>query len=478
MFLPFLAAMSMTAQTNSPPAVYGVAPSARQLAHEDMDTYAFLHFSPNTFTDREWGQGDEDPNVFDPDHFDPDQIVMALKAGGMKGAILTCKHHDGFCLWPTKTTDHSIAAGKFEDGHGDIVRAISDACKRHGLKFGVYLSPWDRNNAKYGTPAYVDTYRSQLKELLTHYGPIFEVWHDGANGGSGYYGGAKETRSIDPSTYYGWPTTWAMVRQLQPKACVFSDIGPDLRWVGNEQGVAGETCWATFTPQGINGKAPAPGYCNTDISPTGTQNGQNWIPAECDVSIRPGWFWHEAENGKVKTAKQLVDLYYDSVGRGAFFLLNVPPDRHGLIEDEDAKALKDYRQIIDQTFAHNLLNGAKFKADERGPNFSAKNLLSTKRDRYWSTADDNVTPTVKLYLKSSQTFDVIRLREATQLGQRVTSVGIDAWDEGWHEVATATSIGRCRLIRLNEPVTTDKLRLRVTGPVCPALYGFGIFKQP
>jgi alpha-L-fucosidase len=221
-----------TTHGTTPPAPYGVVPSERQLLHTDLETYAFLHFSPNTFTNREWGNGDEDPDVFNPDKFDPDQIVLALKAGGMKGAIVTAKHHDGFCLWQTKTTDHGVAKSKWMDGKGDVVRALSDACKRHGLKFGVYLSPWDRNNAHYGKPEYPAIYREQLRELLTNYGPLFEIWHDGANGGTGYYGGAREDRSIDRRTYYGWPETWAEVRQLQPGACIFSDVGPD--YAGSE----------------------------------------------------------------------------------------------------------------------------------------------------------------------------------------------------------------------------------------------------
>jgi alpha-L-fucosidase len=466
-----------------PPAPYGVIPSKRALAHADMDAYAFLHFSPNTFTDREWGQGDEDPNVFNPDHFDPDQIVLALKAGGMKGAILTCKHHDGFCLWPTKTTDHSIAASKWEGGHGDVVKAISEACKRHGLKFGVYLSPWDRNNAHYGTPAYVSIYREQLKELLTGYGPIFEVWHDGANGGDGYYGGARETRSIDRSTYYGWPTTWAEVRRLQPEACIFTDVGPDLRWVGNEEGVAGETCWATFTPVGMDGKPSAPGLIDTATSPTGTLNGEHWIPAECDVSIRPGWFWHQSENDKVKSAAQLVDLYYKSVGRGAFFLLNVPPNRHGVVESADVASLKRYHEIIQETFAHNLLGGARIETSNvRGgeAKYDGGNLLSETRNHFWATDDDVTTPHADFHLSGPKTFNVIRLKEAIQLGQRVDSFAVDAWESGsWQQVGAATSVGRCRLIRLNHPVTTDRVRLRITAcPVCPVLYGFGIFREP
>jgi alpha-L-fucosidase len=473
---------AITAMSQVPdPKPYGVLPTARQIAHDQYKTYAFLHFSPNTFTNREWGQGDEDPNVFNPDDFDADQIVLALKAGGMKGAILTCKHHDGFCLWQTKTTNHSVASSSWMGGKGDVARAISEACKRHGLKFGIYVSPWDRNNAEYGKPAYVNTYREQLRELLTNYGPIFEVWHDGANGGDGYYGGANETRSIDRRTYYGWPTTWAEIRQLQPAATIFSDVGPDLRWVGNENGIAGETCWQTFSPLAPDGGAATPGDCKSDEATQGHRNGKLWLPAECDVSIRPGWFWHEAENSKVKSAKQLVDLYYQSVGRGAYFLLNVPPNRHGRIEQADAESLKEYWQTIQRTFATNLASGAELvPSNVRGnsPKFGVANLLADDPDRYWATDDRVISPNVEIRMPRPASFDVIRLKEHIALGQRVGSIAIDVWRNGaWAQVVTATSIGGCHLIRLDHPVQSDRVRLRITSSAaCPALWGFGLFK--
>ena len=228
------------------PKPYGPLPSQRQLAWHALEFYGFLHFTVNTFSDLEWGYGDEPPALFAPTDFDADQIAGTAAAGGMAGLILTCKHHDGFCLWPSRYTRHSVASSLWRGGQGDAVGEIAAACRRHGLKFGVYLSPWDRNRADYGSPAYVDVYRHQLRELLENYGPVFEVWHDGANGGDGFYGGARETRTIDKHSYYGWPETWNLVRQLQPEACIFSDAGPDLRWVGNEEGKAGEICWATL----------------------------------------------------------------------------------------------------------------------------------------------------------------------------------------------------------------------------------------
>jgi alpha-L-fucosidase len=219
------------ARAASAPTPYGAIPTERQLHWHELEFTGFLHFTVNTFTGKEWGYGDEDPNIFNPVKFDADAIVSALGAGGMRGVILTCKHHDGFCLWPTKTTEHSVRESLWRAGKGDVVREISEAARRHKLKFGVYLSPWDRNCAEYGRPGYLQIYRQQLTELLTEYGPIFEVWHDGANGGDGYYGGAREKRTIDKNTYYEWPGTWDLVRRRQPDAVIFSDVGPDIRWV-------------------------------------------------------------------------------------------------------------------------------------------------------------------------------------------------------------------------------------------------------
>ena len=332
------------------PTAFGAVPSHRQLLWHQLETTAFLHFTINTFTDKEWGYGDEDPNLFQPAKFDADAIIDTLVSANMHGVILTCKHHDGFCLWPTKTTERSVKASSWRNGQGDVVRDLSAAARRRNMKFGVYLSPWDRNNAAYGTPAYIDIYRRQLTELLTNYGPIFEVWHDGANGGDGFYGGAREKRTIDKRTYYDWPNTWALVRKLQPDAVIFSDVGPDVRWVGNERGIAGDPCWATYDPVAADGGPASPGDVREKESPGGTKHGTKWLPAECDVSIRPGWFWHAQETARVKTPKQLTNLYYQSVGRGANFLLNVPPNRDGLIDAADAASLKTYGEYVRNTF--------------------------------------------------------------------------------------------------------------------------------
>ncbi len=449
-----LASPFLAAQMNAPKP-FGVIPSPRQLAWSELEFYNFLHFTVNTFTDKEWGYGDENPAIFNPTAFDADAIVEVLKNAGSKGVILTCKHHDGFCLWPTATTGHSIKHSPYKNGKGDIVREVSQAAQRHGLKFGVYLSPWDRNQASYGTPHYIQIYRRQMRELLTTYGPIFEIWHDGANGGDGYYGGAREKRVIDKLHYYHWPETWALERELQPKANIFSDVGPDVRWVGNEKGIAGDPCWATYTPHSPNGGPGAPGDVVSAESTTGTRHGKYWMPAECDVSIRPGWFWHPAENNKVKTPQQLLDLYFDSVGRGASFLLNVPPDRRGLIYETDAANLRAFGKIIQSTFAQDLAAGAQ-KSHTGAP---------------WRQE-------FTLQLPHLQRFDLVRLREQIQFGQRVESYALDTWQNGtWQPFGNGTSIGICRLVRGALPVTTDRVRLRITeSPVPPLIAEFSLFR--
>jgi alpha-L-fucosidase len=477
--LSALACISLHAEETSPPRPFGALPSARQLQWQQMETYSFLHFTVNTFTNKEWGYGDEDPSIFSPAQFDADAIVAALKAGGMKGVILTSKHHDGFCLWPTKTTEHCIRNSKWRNGKGDVVRDISEAAHRHGLKFGVYVSPWDRNNANYGKPAYLPIYRQQITELLSNYGPIFEIWFDGANGGDGYYGGAKEKRTIDKHNYYDWPTTHKLVRNLQPNAVIFGDAGPDIRWVGNEKGIAGETCWATYDPIGHNGAPAVPGDVLEDQSTTGTRNGKQWMPAECDVSIRPGWFWHEEENAKVKTPQQLMDLYFQSTGRGASLLLNVPPNKLGLLSPEDVASLKGFHQRMQDTFETNLAAGAKLHATNvRGKSivYSPQNLFNDNRESYWSTDDAITTPELAIDLPRPTTFNAIRLREAIQLGQRIGSFAIDTWQHGtWTQIAQGTSIGSCRVVLLDKPVEATRLRLRITEfEACIALAELGI----
>lgn len=466
-----------------PPSAYGPVPSPAQLAWSELEYYTFLHFTVNTFTNKEWGYGDEDPAIFNPTAFDADAIIDTLKAGGSRAVILTCKHHDGFCLWPTKTTDHCIKRSPYKGGNGDIVKEISESAHRAGLKFGIYVSPWDRNNADYGKPEYISIYRQQIRELLTGYGPVFEIWHDGANGGDGYYGGAREKRIIDKLRYYDWPHTWAMEHELQPQAVRFSDAGPDIRWVGNEKGIAGETCWGTFTPLSPNGGPGSPGDVRTGLSATGMRDGKSWMPAECDVSIRPGWFWHESENEKVKTPRELLNLYYDSVGRGASFLLNVPPDRRGLIHQNDAAALRGFQSLLTATFAHNLAVGADLHASNiRGnsPQYHPSNLIDNSRDTYWTTDDSITTPELTVTFPIETQINVLRLREDIRLGQRIEAFQVDVWTAaGWKPFGEGASVGSCRILHSTEPVTTRRLRLRITkSAVCPAICELGVFCEP
>lgn len=458
-----------------PPAPYGPVPSARQLAWHDLEFYGFVHFTVNTFTDKEWGYGDELEGIFNPTDFSADQIATAAAEGGMKALILTCKHHDGFCLWPSAYTEHSVKNSPWRGGHGDVVKELSQACRAHGLKFGVYLSPWDRNSKDYGRPEYITYYRNQLRELLTHYGTISEIWFDGANGGDGWYGGACEKRLIDKSVYYDWPNTWQIVRKLQPKACMFSDGGPDIRWVGNEDGKAGETCWAT-----LNRVDFAPGSGDAARLNSGDHPGTDWVPAECDVSIRPGWFYHASEDGRVKTPAQLLDLYYQSVGRGGSFLLNLPPDRRGRIPDADAQSLREFHRLLTATFAHDLAKGAKVTASNTRGNslrYSAKNIVNGK-GHYWAADAGVTTAEIVLDLGKPATFNVVRLREFLSLGQRIEAFGLDQWQDGkWVEFATGTSIGHCRLVR-GTAISTSKVRVRISkSAACPVLSEVGLFAE-
>jgi alpha-L-fucosidase len=467
----------------TPPKPYGAVPSGPQIAWHNAGLTAFLHFTVNTFTDKEWGYGDEDPNIFQPAKFDAEVIARTLKASGFAGFILTCKHHDGFCLWPTKTTDHSIRSSSWKDGGGDVVGDLADAAQRNDLRFGVYLSPWDRNSPFYGTPHYIEIYRQQLTELLTQYGPIFEVWHDGANGGDGYYGGAREKRTIDKRTYYDWPKTWELVRSLQPLAVIFSDVGPDVRWVGNERGIAGDPCWATYDPVGGDGGPASPGDVRERESPTGTRHGSHWLPAECDVSIRPGWFWHEAENARVKTPAQLVDLFYKSVGRGANLLLNVPPNRDGLLQSEDVDSLQSFRRYMRATFGTDLAAKAKVSASNvRGKDaaYRASNLVDGQPRSSWATDDEVLTAEAVFDFKEAINCSVIVVKEDIRFGQRVDAFAVDRSNGGnWEQIAAGTSIGPRRFLRLDKAITASRLRLRVTeASASPVLSQFSLFAEP
>lgn len=444
-------------------------PTSRQLNWHTLELYGFLHFTVNTFTGLEWGYGDESESLFDPTDFDADQIVETAQSGGLRGLILTCKHHDGFCLWPSAYTTHSVRRSPWRNGRGDVAAEISAACARHGLRFGIYLSPWDRNHAAYGQPEYRTYFRRQLEELLTGYGPLFEVWFDGANGGSGFYGGANETRKIDTANYYGWQETWDLVRRLQPDACIFSDAGPDVRWVGNEHGIAGDPCWPTLSPAGL-----APGLAEAELLNRGERGGTHWLPAECDVSIRPGWFYHAEEDDQVKTADALEDLYYCSVGRGAALLLNLPPDRRGRIPAADAAALRSFGALLTRTFAFDLARRGAASSPQGGQEeHSPSCVLDGGLLSYWTPAQPFHNPSIpsELLLDFAQpvTFDVISLREHLPSGARVDAFALDVWrPSGWEEIAHGESIGSRRLLRVNR-TEANRIRLRLQASYPPAI---------
>jgi len=467
------------------PKPYGPLPSKAQLNWHEMGMYCIIHFGVDTYTDKEWGFGDENPEIVNPTKFSAEQIVGAAKAGGFKGVVVVAKHHDGLCIWPTKTTGHNISRTKWKDGKGDMMADYQKACEKLGMQLGVYCSPWDRNSEFYGTQKYVDLYREQLRELYSNYGKLFISWHDGANGGDGYYGGKNETRKIDHTSYYGWPQTWDITRQMQPDAAIFGDVGPDVRWVGNEEGHAGTTSWATYEPKAPDeGRIPANGYVKYWEAVEGHRDGKYWLPAECDVSLRPGWFYHASQNAKVKSPYTLLDLYYKSVGRGADLDLGLSPNRDGLLDDVDVQSLKEFGTLLSQTFAQNLAAGAKLSASNvragsdrlYGPKF----LLDEDRYSYWSTDEGVTNPSLTLQLKGVKQFNVIRLRENIKLGQRIEALEIDAFVKGqWQKIGEATSIGPNRLIRLPQNINTDKVRLRILkSPVCIALSDFGLYKEP
>ena len=484
--LPFILANSLfVLQLNAQqaPKPYGALPSERQLKWHEMETYCLIHYTPTTFQDKEWGFGDADPKIFNPSNFDANQIAKAAASAGFKGLISVAKHHDGFCLWPTETTTYSIASSPWKNGKGDMVKDFMEASRGNGMAFGTYLSAWDRNDTRYGTAAYTDAYRAQLTELMTNYGELFTSWHDGANGGDGYYGGRNEKRTINSATYYEWEEkTWPIIRRLQPMASIFSDVGPDMRWVGNEHGFAAETSWATITPKGKDGQKPMPGS-STDPSnlPSGDRNGKYWIPAECDVPQRPGWFYHENQDSKVKTPNQLFEIYLKSVGRGGNMNLGLAPMPEGILHPNDVKSLKYFGKKLEKTFANNLANGAKATSKQlrgKSAEFALTNIFDDDRYSYYAPNDAVLNPEIEIALNGEKEFDIIRIRENIKLGQRLDSVVIDTWKNGkWEKLASATSIGANRLIKLASPVKASKVRVKLYAPVAPTLSDFALFKE-
>ena len=435
----------------------GPVPSRQQLEWQQLETYAFIHFGLNTFNDMEWGFGDTPASTFNPTKLDCEQWVLTLKNWGMKGVILTAKHHDGFCLWPTQTTDYSIKNTPYKNGEGDLVRELSDACHKHGLKFGIYCSPWDRHQAEYGREGYVSIYHQQIEELASNYGPLFEFWFDGANGGDGWYGGANEKRSIVAERYYDYEKARAIVWSHSPEAAIFGGTVPTLRWIGNEQGRAGATLWSMYHTdyESLN---------NTKTLSRGFVDGEAWLPAEVDVSIRPGWFYHEGEDDKVKKVEQLTNLYYQSVGRNANLLLNFPVNKEGRIPSIDSANAVNWYHSLQQEFAHNLLKDCKVTAtNTRSPRFSAKYVLDEEYTKYWATEEGIRKAELVFEFPKPTMVSRVMLQEYIPLGQNVKQFSISRYVNGkWLPVETdeeLTTIGYKRLVRF-EPVEMEKLRIR------------------
>jgi len=476
-FLIIIALVSSCAKIEPPKPVLPL-PSERQLAWHELEFYAFVHFNMNTFTNMEWGFGNEKPELFNPTELDCRQWARVCKEAGMKGIIITAKHHDGFCLWPSAYTEHSVKNSPWKNGKGDVVRELSDACKEYGLKFGVYLSPWDRNHADYGKPEYLVYFRNQLRELLTNYGEIYEVWFDGANGGNGWYGGANETRKIDNKTYYDWENTYKIVRELQPNACMFSDAGPDIRWVGNEEGWARETNWCL-----LNKDSVAPGVVsNLEWLRAGQENGTHWLPAEVDVSIRPGWYYHTSEDHQVKTLPKLLDIYYNSVGRNASLLINFPVDTRGLIHENDAEQILKLAETIKSDFAVNLVEGKKVTSTNTRGNskkYQAENVADNIPDNYWATDDSVIVSSITVDFGEPTEFNRFLVQEDIRLGQRVKEFTLEALVENeWKQIAAQTTIGRKRILRFPN-VIASQIRLNIIdSKASPVISNIGVYKAP
>jgi len=460
--------LSCTSGKVLPPEPILPVPEPKQVEWQQMETYAFIHFGLNTFNDREWGYGDTDPKTFNPTNLDCGQWAQTLVKAGMKGVILTAKHHDGFCLWPFEGTDYSVKNSPWKNGQGNVVKELSEACKKYGLKFAVYLSPWDRHQANYGTPEYLPYFYAQLHDLLTNYGPVFEVWFDGANGGDGWYGGAKDIRTIDRKNYYNYPRIYEMLDSIQPQAIIFSDGGPGCRWVGNEKGFAGATNWSFLREGEVH-----PGYEKSYELQYGHADGNQWVPAECDVSIRPGWFYHPEEDDRVKSPDQLVDLYYRSVGHNATLLLNFPVDRRGLIHPVDSANAVRFHEMIQQQLKTNLVAGMTPKvSNERGGDFVASALTDDNFDTYWATEDGVTTADIEFSFDTPTRMNRMMLQEYIPLGQRVKAFVVEYLDKDtWLPVKLneeTTTIGYKRLLRF-ETVETKGIRIRITdarGPLC------------
>jgi alpha-L-fucosidase len=404
-------------------------PTKAQLAWHNMEFYLFIHFGPNTFTDKEWGHGDEPSAIFNPTQLDCKQWARIAKQSGAKGIIITAKHHDGFCLWPSKFSKHTVRESKWKNGKGDVLKELSQACKQYGLKFGVYISPWDRNHPKYGTEEYNDVFVNMMKEIFTSYGPIWELWWDGANGE-----GPNGKKQV-----YDWDRYKKTVKALSPSTVVFSDVGPHVRWVGNEKGIAGKTNWNYLDTVGFT---PGIGAPSVEVLNEGNINGKAWIPAECDVSIRPGWFYHAHEDDKVKSPEILFDLFLKSVGRGANLLLNVPPDRRGKFHANDSASLVGFKKLIDKNFSKTLIN-------ERGTmvSFDKPDSIVVSANKETVEVKDYRNNSSNIIFDEPRFVNAIVISEDLTHGQRVKNFVVQVLDQDRKSFyVQGTTIGHKRIL--------------------------------
>ena len=452
----FLVLILATSCTVRPPEPFGAVPTPAQLAWQQMEMNLFCHFGPNTFTGAEWGTGTEPEDVFCPTDLDCRQWTSIARAAGFKGVIITAKHHDGFCLWPSPESLHTVAQSAWREGCGDVLCELSAACAADGLKFGVYISPWDRNDPRYGTPEYNGAFVRTLESVLGGaYGPVFEQWFDGACGE-----GPSGRRQV-----YDWTLFNATVHRLQPDAVIFSDVGPGCRWVGNERGAAGRTNWSTLEVEGFE---PGAGSPPVDVLNGGTQGASHWAAAETDVSIRPGWFWRASETDRVKSVQQLLQIYYESVGRNSLLLLNVPPDTCGHIDAVDSLRLLEFRAALDDIFASDLASGASVSGDSQGRRFLPANILCPEYDSYWALPDGQTNGTLTISLPEPRTFNRILLQEYIPLGQRIAAFHIDILTpEGdWRQIARETTVGYKRIV-LTPTVTATTIRMVIDSALAP-----------
>ncbi len=445
-------------------------PTERQKIWQEMEYYAFIHFNMNTFTNKEWGFGDESPLAFNPSELDTDQWARIIKESGMKGIIITAKHHDGFSLWPSKYTEHSVKNSPWKNGKGDLIKDLEKSCKKYGLKLGVYLSPWDRNHPDYGTENYILYFRNQLTELLTNYGEIFEVWFDGANGGDGHYGGANEIRKVDKKTYYDWPNTHTIIRKLQPNAVIFSDAGPDIRWVGNEKGYASKTTWSNIYRDSLYGGMP-----DFYKFSSGQEFGTHFIPTETDVSIRPGWYYHPEEDDKVKSLDKLIDIYFNSIGLNSSLLLNIPVDKRGLIHENDAQRMLELNQFVKNTFKNNLIKKSNLSFNNKS--HPINKIVDRDIDTFCSFKS-NENNIIGISLDTEKLVDVFEISENINLGQRIKEFIFEIKvNEKWVTIEKGTTIGKKRLIKF-EPLTVKDLRFTIyDSKDIPLISEIGLYKS-